>query len=75
MLFIVGHLPDLSTAKLAVRALPTLVADAGAIDALAVDAGVGAAIHRRQRQRRGGGGGSDGGGGAYVHQPAGERRP
>jgi len=49
LLLVIGRLPDLSTAKLAVRTLPTLVAHASAIDALAVDAGVGVAIRRRQR--------------------------
>ena len=62
--------PDFSAAELARRALPTLVAHAGAIDTVPVDATVRVAGRIRRQRRRGGGGGR-----GYVHHPADQRHP
>lgn len=66
----VNVLPDFSTAKLTVCALPALAAHADAIFTGAVDTGVGVAARVQRRRRRGGGGG-----GAYVDHPTDEHRP
>lgn len=62
--------PDFSAAELARSALPTLVAHAGAIDTVPVDATLRVAGRIRRQRRRGGGGG-----GGYVHHPADQHRP